>query len=272
MTGWSAHKAAGISYLERPGTGPVLVLLHGIGSRAASFTPLLPHLPAEYRVIAWNAPGYGDSDPLDQDWPVAADYARALDRFLDQVVPEGQVMLLGHSLGALMAASFAAARRDRVSRLIFASPALGHGMARGGTLSAAAQSRIDDLERQGAEAFAAARAARLVHDPEANPEIVALVRSAMSQVKLPGYAQAARMLASGRLLDDAERLSVPTDVIVGAEDRVTPPEGAERAHAALPRAMRGRLTLLPEAGHAIYQQAPARFAAALELSPVPAAL
>lgn len=270
MTGWSAHKAAGISYLERPGTGPVLVLLHGIGSRAASFTPLLPHLPAEYRVIAWNAPGYGDSDPLDQDWPVAADYARALDRFLDQVVPEGQVMLLGHSLGALMAASFTAARRDRVSRLVFASPALGHGMARGGTLSAAAQSRIDDLERQGAEAFAAARAARLVHAPEANPEIVALVRSAMSQVKLPGYAQAARMLASGRLLDDAERLAVPTDVIVGAEDRVTPPEGARRAHAALRGAARGRLTEIPAAGHAIYQQAPARFAAALELTPEPA--
>ena len=170
-----------------------------------------------------------------------------------------------------MGTSFAAARRDRVNRLILASPALGHGMARGGTLSAAAQSRIDDLETQGAEAFAAARAARLVFDPEHNPDAVAQVRAAMSRVKLPGYAQAARMLASGRLLDDAERLSVPTDVIVGAEDRVTPPDGARRAHAALPRAQRGRLTLLPEAGHAIYQQAPARFAAALELTPEPAA-
>ncbi|MGD9864812.1 MAG: alpha/beta fold hydrolase [Pseudodonghicola sp.] len=270
MTVWDDHSAGGISWLERPGTGPVLVLLHGIGSQAASFTPLLPHLAPELRVIAWNAPGYAGSVPLADDWPVAADYARALERFLDAVAPAAPVTLLGHSLGALIATSFAAARRDRVARLVLASPALGHGMARGGTLSAAAQSRIDDLERMGAEAFAAARADRLVFQPEANPETVALVRGGMSRVTLPGYAQAARMLASGRLLDDAERLAVPTDVIVGTEDRVTPPEGARRAHAALRGTARGRLTEIPAAGHAIYQQAPARFAAALELTPEPA--
>ncbi|MDK3020179.1 alpha/beta fold hydrolase [Pseudodonghicola flavimaris] len=270
MSGWHPHTSGGISYLERPGNGAVLVLLHGIGSQAASFTPLLPHLPADLRVIAWNAPGYAASTPLAEDWPVAADYARALDGFLDRVAPGTPVMLLGHSLGALMGASFAAARRDRVSHLTLASPALGHGMARGGALSAAAQTRLDDLERQGAEAFAAARAARLVYRPEDNPGVVDLVRSTMAQVKLPGYGQAARMLASGRLLDDAEQLTVPTDVIVGAEDQVTPPEGARRAHAALRRPLRGKLTLLPEAGHAIYQQAPAGFAAALELTPEPA--
>ena len=46
---WDAHTSEGIAYLERPGNGPVLVLLHGIGSNAASFTPLLAHLPATAR-------------------------------------------------------------------------------------------------------------------------------------------------------------------------------------------------------------------------------
>ncbi len=270
MSGWQTHTTGGIEYLDRPGDGPALVLLHGIGSQAASFSTLLPHLDPALRVVAWNAPGYGKSTPLAQDWPVAADYSRALERLLDALGLE-RVTLLGHSLGTLMGASFAAARRERVARLILAAPALGHGVPRGGTLSSAAQSRIDDLQRLGAEAFAEARAARLLHAPEKNPEALDLVRSTMSKVSLPGYGQAARMLASGRLLDDAERLSVPTDVIVGAEDRVTPPDGARRAHAALRGAARGRLTLLPEAGHAIYQQAPARFAAALELTPEPAA-
>jgi len=269
MTGWQTHIANGIEYLERPGDGPALVLLHGIGSQAASFTPLLPHLARDQRVIAWNAPGYGNSAPLAQDWPVAADYSRVLERFLD-ALDLARVTLLGHSLGTLMGASFAAARRERVARLILAAPALGHGVPRGGALSSAARSRIDDLERLGARAFAEARAARLLHAPEDNPEALALVRDSMAKVTLPGYGQAARMLASGRLLDDAERLSVPTDVIVGAEDRVTPPDGACRAHAALQGAARGRLTLLPQAGHAIYQQAPARFAAALDLTPEPA--
>jgi len=85
----------------------------------------------------------------------------------------------------------------------------------------------------------------------------------MSRVNLAGYAQATRMLASGRLLDDGARLQVPTDVIVGREDRVTPPDAAARAHAAVGPAWRGSLTVVPGAGHALYQQAPAAFVARL---------
>lgn len=252
-----------IDYLERPGSdGPALVILHGIGSNAHSFTPLLAHLPGSWRVIAWNAPGYGASAPLDVEWPLAADYAGALAGFVDRLGLE-RVLLAGHSLGCLMAASFAASHRERVARLLLSSPALGHGMLRGGQLSAAAQARIDDLQKLGAAAFAAQRAPKLVHDPEANPEVVSRVREAMSKVSLPGYAQAARMLASGRLLDDLERLQVPTDVIVGAEDVVTPPDAALRAHSALRKPWQGAFAAVPSAGHAIYQQAPAAFADAL---------
>ncbi len=270
MTGWVSHSSGGIAYLERPGTGAPLVLLHGIGSNASSFTPLLPHLPQDLRVIAWNAPGYLGSEPLAQDWPQAADYALALEQFVDRL-GLGPFALLGHSLGALMAASFAAVRCNRVTRLVLAAPAIGHGVPAGGTLSAAAQSRIDDLERLGATAFAKARAARLVHQPADNPGALAIVQDGMSRVTLPGYGQAARMLASGRLLDDAERMAVPTDVICGAEDQVTPPEGARRVHAALRPKARGTLTLIPGAGHALYQQDPVRFASALEAAAAPVA-
>jgi len=266
MTEWRKQTVGGIEFLERPGTGRVLMLLHGIGSQAASFSPLLPLLPPKTRVIAWNAPGYGGSRPLDEAWPEAGDYAEAL-RGLFETLDLLAVTLVGHSLGALMGAAFAVRYRDRVARLVLASPALGHGVPRGGVLSPTARARIDDLEALGAEAFADARAARLVHAPEANPDLVRQVTKAMSLVTMPGYGQAARMLASGRLLDDIERLSVPTDVIVGAEDVVTPPDGARRAHAAVHARNRGKLTLVPGAGHALYQQAPAVFAALLEEQP-----
>lgn len=270
MTGFVTHHTDGLVWLERPGSGRTLVLLHGIGSNAHSFAPLLPHLPADLRVVAWNAPGYGGSEPLPQDWPLAQDYAARLQALADRLQLD-RFALLGHSLGALMAAAFTASCRNRVTRLTLASPALGHGVTPGGALSASAKSRIDDLEEMGAAAFASARAPRLVHCPEENPETLALVRDAMAQVTMPGYGQAARMLASGRLLDDAERLSVPTDVIVGVEDRVTPPEGARRVHAALHVQARGSLTELPAAGHAIYQQAPARFARAMADAAAPVA-
>jgi pimeloyl-ACP methyl ester carboxylesterase len=266
MTGWVEKRAGEIEYLERQGDGEALVLLHGIGSHAASFTGVLDHLAPGRRVIAWNAPGYGGSAPLAEDWPEAGDYARSLERFAD-ALSLSRMTLMGHSLGALMAAAFATAHRERVGRLILASPALGHGVRRGGGLSPAAQGRIDDLTRQGPEAFARARAPRLVHDPDANPAIVAAVAAAMARVTMPGYAQAVRMLASGQLLDDAGRLTLPTDVIVGANDLVTPPDGASRAHAALRGKARGRLIIVPEAGHAIYLQTPEAFAAVLAVQP-----
>lgn len=266
MMVWLEKSTAQISYLEREGQGEALVLLHGIGSNAVSFTPLLEHLDPERRVIAWNAPGYLGSQPLSDDWPLASDYAQTLERFLD-ALSLTQVTLVGHSLGALIAAGFAAAHSERVVRLVLASPALGHGVRRGVGLSPAAQSRIDDLKQLGAQAFAEARAARLVNDPDANPEIVASVVAGMAQVTFPGYAQAARMLASGRLLDDAERLMVPTDVIVGAQDLVTPQDGARRAHVALRGSAQGSLTIVPGAGHAIYLQAAEAFAAALVVKP-----
>jgi pimeloyl-ACP methyl ester carboxylesterase len=257
------HLVDGIDYLERPGApgAPVLLLLHGIGSNANSFLPSIAELSDDWHVIAWNAPGYGRSEPLSSEWPLAFDYAEALHRLVTALKLD-RVLLAGHSLGTLIGAAYAAAHRDRVARLLLASPALGHGMSRG-SLSPTAQARIDDLHRLGAPAFAAARAARLVYRPEDNPMLVARVRESMEQVKSPGYYAAARMLASGRLLDDAARLFVPTDVIVGAEDVVTPPDGARRVHAALREEARGNLGIVPGAGHAIYLQAPAAFAAAL---------
>ncbi|SMH38253.1 alpha/beta fold hydrolase [Maritimibacter sp. HL-12] len=263
MTDWHRHDVNGIEVLERPGAGAALVLLHGIGSRAASFTSLLSELAPETRVIAWNAPGYGASRPLSEPWPEANDYAAALLGVFD-ALGLVEVTLVGHSLGTLTGAAFAARHRDRVARLVLASPALGHGVPRGAALSQAAQARIDDLERMGPVAFAKARAPRLVHAPQANPELVAQVTDGMSAVTMPGYGQAARMLASGRLLDDIERLAVATDVVVGAEDVVTPPDGAFRAYGAVPPRHRGRYILVPGAGHALYQQAPAAFAAMLE--------
>ena len=247
IPGFDTRLVEGIELAERPGPGPAVVMLHGIGSNAGSFARVAGLLPEDWHLVAWNAPGYGRSDPLPQDWPLAADYAAALADLLGAMGVE-RMTLLGHSLGTLMGAAFAAEYPERVERLILASPALGHGAPQGGPLSEAAAQRIDDLKTQGPKAFANARAARLVHEPEANPTHVAAVERAMAQVSLPGYAQAVRMLASGRLLDDLARVHVPTRVVVGENDRVTPPETARRAHAALRPEWRGQYTEVAATG------------------------
>ena len=75
--------STGISYLLREGAGRTIVMLHGIGSNAASFSPLFGALDEDAQVLAWNAPGYLGSSPLAAEWPTADDYAEALLMFVD---------------------------------------------------------------------------------------------------------------------------------------------------------------------------------------------
>lgn len=254
MTGFVDHAGGEISWRERPGAGPVLLALHGIGSEASSFDTLAWNLPG-WRVIAWNAPGYAGSTPLRAHWPLAEDYAAALAGLVERLGLD-RFHLLGHSLGTLISASYAVSHPVHVLSLTLAACAQGGGAAPEGGLAPAHAARLTELQRDGAAAFAAARAPRLIHAPEANPALVDAVAASMAKVRLPGYGQAVRMLASGDLAADCARLAVPTAVIVGQGDIVTPPDQSSRAHAAIPAAMRRGFTQVPGAGHAIHLQAP----------------
>jgi pimeloyl-ACP methyl ester carboxylesterase len=248
------QSAAGIAYLRRPGTSRPLVLLHGIGSDAESWAAMIDALDPAIDAIAWNAPGYGDSTALTESAPAPSHYAVRLARFLDAIGVD-RVTLVGHSLGALFAGRFAVAYPERVAALALMSPALGYGIGADEALPAGVQGRIDDLARLGPAALATARAARLVHRPDAKPAILAGVRRAMGNVRMPGYAQAVRALGAGMLLADVAHIAAATLVAVGEEDVVTPPANAHAVHAALPRTQ--DLVLVPDAGHALPQEAPA---------------
>ncbi len=264
MTEIAQRSAAGLSYLACDGSGELpVVLLHGIGSNAHSFAPLMRAFEGRHPVLAWDAPGYGSSQPLAIDWPDASDYAAALNRLLAHL-EISRCILVGHSLGTLIAARFALVSPRRVAALFLISPALGYGTERGGALPPAVAGRIEELDRLGAEKFAAARAPRLLADPAVRPHVLQAVERAMAAIRRPGYDQAARLLAGGRLLDDAAKLDVPTAVLVGAQDRITPPANARRLFDALHRSsVRHVYREFPDAGHAVCQEQPAEIAQAI---------
>lgn len=105
-----------VSALRRRGAGPRVLALHGWLDNAASFLPLLPHLP-ELDIVLLDLPGHGLSDHL----PAGADYtpASAICHVLDVADALGweRFTLLGHSLGAGIA-TMVAAVSERVERLI----------------------------------------------------------------------------------------------------------------------------------------------------------
>ena len=90
-----------LHYLEM-GSGPPVVLLHGAGSSAYEFEHVFGDLAAHFRVIAWDMPGHGDSDPLLRYMTIAeyADALLALISHLELVQPH----LVGTSIGAQIAA------------------------------------------------------------------------------------------------------------------------------------------------------------------------
>lgn len=247
---------AGIALLHRPGTGPTLMLLHGIGSNATSWAPTIAKLPEAFDVIAWWAPGYGASEPVAPERPVPADYAARLRVLLD-ALGKDRVVLAGHSLGTLFAASFAASHPGRVAALALLSPALGYRVRPGEPLPPKVQARIDELAALGPERFAAQRAALLPR----RPEVAEAARRAMAEVRLPGYAQAVYALGQGDQLADAARITGRVLVGCGEQDGVTPPDQARRLHAALPAGT--ALRLVPDCGHLLPQEAPDEAAAML---------
>ena len=239
------------------GTGSPMLLLHGIGAGSASWVGQLQALSAAWHVMAWDAPGYGGSTPLADSAPLAADYAAVLEDFVRKR-KLGPIVLVGHSLGALMAAAVAARAEVAMSALVLVSPALGYGKAAAGLRERKWRERIEMVDRLGIAGMAEQRSAALCA-PGASAASVQTVRDNMARATAGGYKQAAHLLAHDDLLTHLLRVRVPTAVLCGALDTITPPLACK----AMAEAVQAPYTELNGVAHACYVEDPAQFNAAL---------
>jgi pimeloyl-ACP methyl ester carboxylesterase len=239
------RQSKAIAYRET-GAGQALVLLHGIGSSSAGWLCQLESL-AGYRLIAWDAPGYGESEFLSGATPRPADYARALHEFLDRLLLK-DVVLVGNSLGCLMAGAYAAAHAERVRSMVLLGPAGGYGGD-----STRLEERLKQLDELGPDGLAEQRSPTLVA-AGAPPEALALVQWTQRRIRPQGYRQALHCLAQGRLAEDARRFGKKVLVACGSEDVITPEAACRAIAAAFPRAEYRPLAGL---GHAPHIEAPA---------------
>ncbi len=245
-----------ISFLEA-GSGEPLVLLHGIGACAEAWQAQFAQLSRTYRVIAWDAPGYGRSAPLATTKPLAQDYANALADFL-KTLRITRPHIVGHSLGAIMAAAWAARHDADARSLMLASPARGYGASDASRRDAVYLERVDTLTALGIDGLAATRALRLCA-PGADEAVLQRVRENMSQITPIGYRQAAYLLSHAVLEDTLPRLRAPVAVLCGAADTVT----TVQACTGVANLLNTTLQILPGVGHACYVEAPDPFNAAV---------
>ena len=243
---FAPRKSKTISYRET-GAGPALVLLHGIGSGSAGWLFQLETLKG-YRLIAWDAPGYGESENLPIEKPKPADYAQALHEFLDRLLLK-DVMLVASSLGCLMAGAYAAARPERVRGLILLGPAGGYAGDEART-----EERLRQFDDLGAEGLAEKRAPTVVAK-DSPPIALELSRWTQRRVSRDAYRRAVHCLGQGNLALDARKFQKKVLVACGTEDRITPEAGCKSIAGAYPR---GEYLSLPGLGHVPHIEAPER--------------
>jgi pimeloyl-ACP methyl ester carboxylesterase len=111
-----------ISYLQA-GTGEPVICIHGLGGTKGSFLPTVAALADEYRVIALDLPGFGDSDkPIAVPYD-AAYFADATSALLDEIGID-RAHVIGNSMGGRVALELGFDFADRVDRIALLAPSL----------------------------------------------------------------------------------------------------------------------------------------------------
>src|SRR5688572_3841025 len=227
-------KAIGV---EEAGDGGVpIVFLHGVGSDKSVWAPQLKHFGARRRAIAVDYPGYGESDPAEPG-TTRDDYAAAILAAMDALGVE-QAHVCGLSLGGVIAIAIHHAAPDCCASLILADTFAVHPHGQAiCDRSIAASEQMSEL--------AAARTPVLLA-PGASEHLHQEVRETMSRIDPEAFRIGAEAVWLADQRDRVANIRVPTLVLVGAEDAVTPPELSRELAEAIPGA---ELHILAGAGH-----------------------
>lgn len=241
------------SYIEC-GAGEALVLVHGVGLNTAVWAPQLDAFQRDHRVVAYDTLGHGGSDN-----PRAAstlsDYVGQLEALLEKLAIE-RTVLLGHSMGALVATRFAIEHPQRVAGLVAASPVY----RRPGSQLQASLARLRELEQFGPQANLDDTLARWFGTP-ADPAMAgraAQVRAWVAQADPVGYARAYRVFSEADPWLDGRlgELQAPALFITGALDPNSTPA---MARAMAGEAPLGRYGILEGERHMVAYNSPERF-------------
>ena len=237
-------KAIGV---EEAGDGGVpIVFLHGVGSDKSVWAPQLEHFGANRRAIAVDYPGYGESDPV-APGTTRDDFAAAVLAAMDTLQIE-RAHVCGLSLGGVIAIAIHHAAPERCASLTLADTFAVHP--NGPAIyerSVAASEQMSEL--------AAARTPVLLA-PGASEDVHQEVRETMARIDPEAFRIGAEAVWLADQRDRVAAIRVPTLVLVGDQDTVTPPELSRELAEAIPGA---ELNVLAGAGHLANVERPADF-------------
>ncbi|MBL6716296.1 MAG: alpha/beta fold hydrolase [Pseudomonadales bacterium] len=229
-------------FYEVLGSGPTLLLSHGFGASAAMWAPQRAVLSEHYQLILWDMRGHARSDSPDAESAYSeAETVADMAAILDAEGVSG-ALIGGLSLGGYMSLAFACTYPERVRGLLLFDTGPGYKQD-------AAREKWNGFARRQAEKYETRGLDAAPKGPET---------AGASHRSARGLAQAARgMLAQvdARVIESLSAVSVPTLVLVGAEDA---PYLAAANYMA-EKIPQGELVVVPDAGHAANLDQPDAF-------------
>jgi pimeloyl-ACP methyl ester carboxylesterase len=259
-----------VTYTEA-GSGPVLLLIHGMAGTLENWQEVIEPLAREHTVIAVDLPGHGTSAPGGGDYSLGSLAAGLRDLLI--ALGRDRATLVGHSLGGGVAMQFSYQFPEMTERLVlvssgglgsevslilraaalpganlFIAATAGPGRAVG---SAVARGLAAVGLRPNADVAEVARGYASLADPDRRAAFLATLRAVVSPEGQRVHAGDRLYLAEG----------VPVLIIWGEHDPMIPAHHGEQAHRAIPGS---RLEIFDGVGHLPQLEAPGRFVAVLE--------
>ena len=203
------------------GGGPTVLMLHGIGGGHLAFAPQVETLASSgYRAVAWDMPGYGHSAPIEPY--TFKGLAQSCIQLIEALKCK-DVVLVGHSMGGMVAQEVVARRPDLVSRLVLCGTSAAFGPEEGDWQREFIAQRAAPLAAGKSMAELAEMLVPQIVGPGSLPEGVRLATVCMGQVPAATYRRALECIVTFDRSRNLENIHVPTLLVAGQHDRNAPP-------------------------------------------------
>lgn len=222
--GWNPFRRAPLLHVaEDRGSGPVVILIHGIASSAITFRNVVPLLEGDYRCISIELLGFGGSPIPEHAEYTLKEHVDALARTIRSLRLREPFVLVGHSMGGLIAPRYAARHKKRVKRLVLVSP----------PIYVAPDALSDDRDRFVQDFYLKAykyirenrdftlRNGRIVGELLAIPKVMDI----NERTWVPFVKSLEHTIESQTTISDLAALRVPVEIVYGTLDEFASPGG-----------------------------------------------
>lgn len=231
----------GFEYIER-GEGKPIILLHGLFGALSNFKDVLGHFSRRYKVVILKLPIY--------DLPLLKTNVRTLSEHLDKFIEHKkfhQVIVLGNSLGGHVGLDYAALHPEKVEALILTGSSGLYENAFGGS-----------FPRRGDKSYLRKKIELTFYDPAMTTDVLVdeCYEAVNNRNKIRRIIAFARSAIRHNMLNDLHNINMPTCLIWGRNDTITPPEVAEIFHENIKDS---DLSWIEKCGHVAMMEHPSTF-------------